>query len=118
MQDMLDNLTEIARKAGEAILEVYQKEDFGVEQKSDDSPLTQADLAAHKIISESLEKIYPGIHCFSEESEVLPFEQRRTWQRYFLVDPLDGTKEFINRNGEFTVNIALIENGRSLLGIV
>ena len=118
MQDMLDNLTEIARQAGEAILEVYQKEDFGVEQKSDDSPLTQADLAAHKIISESLAKIYPGIPCFSEESEVLPFEQRRTWQRYFLVDPLDGTKEFINRNGEFTVNIALIENGRSLLGIV
>jgi len=118
MQDMIENLTEIARKAGEAILEVYQKEDFGVEQKSDDSPLTQADLAAHKIISESLAAIYPDIPFFSEESEILPFEQRKTWKRYFLVDPLDGTKEFINRNGEFTVNIALIENGRSLVGIV
>ncbi len=118
MHDMIDNLTEIARKAGEAILEVYHSEDFGVEQKSDNSPLTQADLAAHKIISESLAVIYPDLPCFSEESEVLPFEQRQAWQRYFLVDPLDGTKEFINRNGEFTVNIALIENGRSLLGIV
>ena len=118
MQDMIEALTDIAREAGEAILEVYQGEDFGVEQKSDDSPLTKADLAAHKIISDALAIKYPKIPFFSEESEILPFEERKTWQRYFLVDPLDGTKEFINRNGEFTVNIALIENGRSLVGIV
>lgn len=118
MQEMIDYVVETARKAGEAILEVYQLEDFGVETKSDDSPLTKADLAAHNIISDSLTAKYPDIPFFSEESEILPFEQRQKWQRYFLVDPLDGTKEFINKNGEFTVNIALIENGRSVLGIV
>lgn len=118
MQEMIENMVDVARKAGEAILEVYQLEDFGVETKSDDSPLTKADLAAHNIICKSLTDKYPDIPFFSEESEVPPFEQRQQWQRYFLVDPLDGTKEFINRNDEFTVNIALIENGRSVIGIV
>jgi len=113
-------LLEIAKsasiKAGEAILEIYNKEDFGIESKADDSPLTQADKNAHLVIDKFLSKT--GIPVLSEEGDQIPFEERKKWKRFWMVDPLDGTKEFIKRNGEFTVNIALIENGTPVLGIV
>jgi len=108
----------VAREAGAAILQVYGDEDFGVQTKSDDSPLTRADLAAHNIIVEGLQKRAPGIPVLSEESDSISFAERSSWDQYFLVDPLDGTKEFINRNGEFTVNIALIEEGVPMRGVV
>lgn len=110
-------LIEIVRSAGDAILDIYRS-DFAVEQKADDSPLTQADLAAHRTIAAGLAALDPSIPLLSEESSPPGFEVRRTWSRYWLVDPLDGTKEFVNRNGEFTVNIALIEDGEPRLGVV
>jgi 3'(2'), 5'-bisphosphate nucleotidase len=107
----------LARLAGDAIMVVY-REDFDVEMKSDLSPLTAADLAAQKVIASGLASIDPLLPVVSEEASQLPWEQRREWSRYWLVDPLDGTREFIKRNGEFTVNIALIENGQPVLGVV
>ena len=114
----MEFLTATAREAGEAILEVYRT-DFDVESKSDDSPLTEADLRAHRIITSRLAKRYPGTPVLSEESsEQAGYATRRHWKSYFLVDPLDGTKEFVKRNGQFTVNIALIEEGRPAAGVV
>jgi 3'(2'), 5'-bisphosphate nucleotidase len=109
---------DIAKAAGEAILRIYQNEDFGERLKSDNSPLTEADLAAHDIICQGLEALEPRLPIASEESVDLPWKRRSEWQRYWLVDPLDGTKEFIKRNGEFTINIALIDQHRPVLGIV
>ncbi|MDP6377959.1 MAG: 3'(2'),5'-bisphosphate nucleotidase CysQ [Pseudomonadales bacterium] len=117
MEFRVDDLIDLTREAGEAILKVYET-DFDVEHKGDDSPLTQADLAAHKIIEKRLEELTPEIPMLSEESVPPSHTERRGWTRYWLVDPLDGTKEFINRNGEFTVNIALIENGQPTFGFV
>jgi 3'(2'), 5'-bisphosphate nucleotidase len=111
-------VTEISRKAGAAIMAIYSAEDFGVEHKADDSPLTRADLASHRSITAELQALTPDITVLSEESASVPWSIRQQWQRYWLVDPLDGTKEFIKRNGEFTVNIALVENGVPVLGIV
>ena len=110
-------LLDIVAEAGEAILEVY-KRDFEVQNKADDSPLTEADLAAHEIIVKGLTALTPEIPIISEESEPPPYSERSQWTRYWLVDPLDGTKEFVNRNGEFTVNIALIEAGVPVYGVV
>ncbi|OQW92013.1 MAG: 3'(2'),5'-bisphosphate nucleotidase [Beggiatoa sp. IS2] len=107
----------IAQTAGEHIMEVYVT-DFGVEHKDDKSPLTLADKVAHEVIVSSLNDLTPDLPVLSEESASIPFAQRQHWQRYWLVDPLDGTREFIKRNGEFTVNIALIDNHQSVLGIV
>ena len=114
---MHDALIDITRKAGEAILEVYGTS-FDVQSKSDDSPLTQADLRAHRVIVDGLAQLDASIPIISEESEPPAFAERSTWTRYWLVDPLDGTKEFVNRNGEFTVNIALIDDHRAVLGVV
>jgi 3'(2'), 5'-bisphosphate nucleotidase len=110
-------IIDLARRAGDAILEIYRT-DFDVETKEDESPLTKADLAAHGIIAAGLKKLTPEIPLLSEESVPPDFATRRSWQRYWLVDPLDGTKEFINKNGEFTVNIALIEGHRPVFGVV
>ena len=118
MTEHLELMTNLAREAGGAILEVYAESDFGVETKDDDSPLTRADLAAHKIIVAGLAAGAPEIPVLSEESTGITWQTRSSWDRYFLVDPLDGTKEFINRNGEFTVNIAYIENGVPVAGVV
>lgn len=118
LTDLIELMSQAARAAGEAILEIYGDEDFGVETKDDDSPLTRADMAAHHLIVDSLAKQVPDIPVLSEESADISFAERSAWQRYFLVDPLDGTKEFINRNGEFTVNIALIDDGVPVLGVV
>jgi 3'(2'), 5'-bisphosphate nucleotidase len=115
---LLDPVADIARRAGEAILKVYNGPDFDVERKGDDSPLTAADLAAHRLIEAGLAALTPDIPVHSEESDGITWEMRRDWPRYWLVDPLDGTKEFIKRNGEFTVNIALIEQGVPVLGVV
>jgi len=111
----LKRCIDAALRAGGAILEIY-KRDFEVEFKADESPLTEADKAAHFIIVDALEDT--GIPVLSEESKAVPFEERKDWTKYWLVDPLDGTKEFIKKNGEFTVNIALIENGRPIMGVV
>ncbi len=110
-------LIDIVRRAGDAILEIYRT-DFDVETKDADSPLTQADLAAHRIIADGLKALTPEVPIISEESQPPEFDVRRQWQRYWLVDPLDGTKEFVNKNGEFTVNIALIENHQPVFGVV
>ncbi|BAO43189.1 3'(2'),5'-bisphosphate nucleotidase CysQ [Thiolapillus brandeum] len=110
-------INHISRDAGKAILEIYEQ-DFAVQHKDDDSPLTQADLASHKHITAELQKLTPQIPVLSEESTHIPWEERRQWQRYWLIDPLDGTREFVKRNGEFTVNIALIQDGLPVLGVV
>ncbi len=115
--ELLAPVKAIARQAGDAIMKVYQGH-YCVEQKSDDSPVTEADFAAHEIISKSLAELTPGWPVLSEEGAVADFEERSQWQRYWLVDPLDGTREFIKCNGEFTVNIALIENNCSVLGVI
>jgi 3'(2'), 5'-bisphosphate nucleotidase len=110
-------LVEIAREAGRAILEVYES-DFGVAFKEDRSPLTEADRRSHGIIERRLREAAPDIPLISEEGKEIPYEERREWKNFYLVDPLDGTKEFISRNGEFTVNIALIRETRPVLGII
>jgi 3'(2'), 5'-bisphosphate nucleotidase len=102
--------------AGQAINTVYHSEDFGVEYKSDTSPLTVADRKSHEIIMNVLQDF--DIPILSEEGKDAPYAQRKEWQRFWVVDPLDGTKEFIKRNGEFTVNIALVEDGRPILGTI
>lgn len=113
----LNEVIAIAKQAGEAIMAVYAQE-FKVQHKLDNSPLTQADLAAHDIIEKNLAMLIPELPILSEESAAIPFATRRQWGNYWLVDPLDGTREFIKRNGEFTVNIALIENHRPVMGVV
>lgn len=112
-----EGLIAATREAGQAILAIYET-DFAVEAKADQSPVTQADLSAHAIIVERLKALAPDIPILSEESAPPPFAARRGWPRHWLVDPLDGTREFVHRNGEFTVNIALIEGGRPVLGVV
>ena len=111
-------LLKIAHNAGEKILEIYARDDFGTRLKSDDSPLTEADLAAHHAIVDGLQALDADIPVLSEESSKIDWAERQQWSRYWLVDPLDGTKEFVKRNGEFTVNIALIENHVPVFGIV
>jgi 3'(2'), 5'-bisphosphate nucleotidase len=107
---------EAARRAGEAIMAVYDNEDFNVEFKPDDSPLTKADTAANEIIKQTL--LPSGLPILSEEGRQVPYSERKNWSNYWLVDPLDGTKEFIKRNGEFTVNIALMKENRPVAGVV
>ena len=117
--DLIPELLEIARKAGDAILEIYHSDaDFAVEAKSDDSPLTRADRAANEVICRGLEALSVQYPIISEENKLLPYEVRRHWKQCWLVDPLDGSKEFIKRNGDFTVNIALVENGEVVAGVV
>ena len=117
--NQLDTLLRIAKTAGNAILSVYQRAgDIDVTIKDDNSPLTEADRDAHEIIIAELKEFTPSIPILSEESDGTSVDERLSWSRYWLVDPLDGTKEFIKRNGEFTVNIALINNGAPELGIV
>jgi len=114
---LFDGLLPLVARAGEEIMRVYASS-FEVEQKDDDSPLTQADLASHRTLLAGLRALTPDVPVISEESSPPSYEVRRSWPRYWLVDPLDGTKEFVSRNGEFTVNVALIEGGRPVLGVV
>ena len=116
--ELLPAVRAIARAAGQQILEVYGT-DFQSEAKADASPITEADLRAHHLIAAELARLTPEVPLLSEESAgTVTWEQRQHWQSYWLVDPLDGTKEFIARNGEFTVNIALIRGNRPVLGVV
>jgi 3'(2'), 5'-bisphosphate nucleotidase len=117
LTQLLDPVVTLALEAGEAILEVYAS-DFDVQAKDDQSPLTQADMASHRIIVAGLKKLTPDLPLISEESGLPEFEERGRWNPYWLIDPLDGTKEFVKKNGEFTVNIALIEDHRPVLGVV
>jgi 3'(2'), 5'-bisphosphate nucleotidase len=114
---LIEPVVALAVKAGGAILEVYAS-DFDVQEKDDASPLTQADLASNRVIDRGLKALTPDIPVLSEESGLPEFAERSQWDKYWLVDPLDGTKEFVNRNGEFTVNIALIEANRPVFGVV
>ncbi len=116
-EDLIDPIVALAIDAGDRILEVYAT-DFNVQSKADASPLTQADLASNRTIVAGLQTLTPDIPIISEEDGLPSFSVRSQWSRYWLIDPLDGTKEFVNRNGEFTVNIALIENHRPVFGVV
>ena len=114
----IEQLIDIAYEAGKAILEIYDSNDMGIESKSDESPLTKADKAANEVICKGLAKITPDIPIISEENKEIPFQQRKDYEYLWMVDPLDGTKEFIKKNGEFTVNIALIHNQKPIAGVV
>ena len=116
-KSLVEPIVALAEDAGRAILEVYAT-DFEVQSKDDASPVTQADLAAHRWIDAGLRSLTPDVPIISEESGLAGFEERSAWELYWIVDPLDGTKEFVNRNDEFTVNIALIERGVPILGVV
>ena len=116
--ELIAQLVDLSRRAGAAIMAIYDRRDrYQIEQKSDESPLTAADLAAHRLIAAALPELLP-LPVISEEGEIPPFAERHLWDSYWFIDPLDGTKEFIAGNGQFTVNIALIQQGRPLLGVV
>ena len=119
MLDKIDinDVKEIAQEAGRAIMEIYVK-DFGIEYKDDNSPLTEADLKANEIICDSLQRLYPNIPIMSEENKQTEYETRKNWDYYWCIDPIDGTKEFIKKNDEFTINIALIHKNKPILGVV
>ena len=116
-QEYIKKLIKISKNAGDAIMDIYESE-FDVNFKSDQSPLTKADIVSNKIISDSLYKLNPKIPILSEESSHISFNERSSWDEYWLIDPLDGTKEFINKNGEFTTNIALIKKNKPIFGII
>ena len=118
LAQLIEPVIGIAADASDAILEIYNSDDFGVETKGDDSPLTKADKASHNTIVAALAGLTPDIPILSEESKAVPWDERSQWGEYWLIDPLDGTKEFIKRNGEFTVNIALIQGNQAVLGVV
>jgi 3'(2'), 5'-bisphosphate nucleotidase len=117
MHELVEPVLQLARAAGAAIMQVYVQ-DFAVDHKDDRSPLTAADMAAHHLIVDGLKALTPDIPTLSEESARIDWAQRRSWSRYWLVDPLDGTREFVKKNGEFTVNIALVEDGIPVFGVV
>ncbi|HHH37276.1 MAG TPA: 3'(2'),5'-bisphosphate nucleotidase [Epsilonproteobacteria bacterium] len=114
---VLNKIEAIARDAGDEIMKIYER-DFQVDYKDDKSPLTEADTRSNEIICNRLEKEYPEIPILSEEGKNIPYEERREWGYFWLIDPIDGTKEFIKKNGEFTVNIALVHQGIPVLGVV
>jgi len=115
--ELIDPIVALAGQAGDAILEVYAS-DFDVQSKGDESPLTQADLASNRQIVSGLAEMTPDLPVISEETGLPTYGERSKWPTYWLIDPLDGTREFVNRNGEFTVNIALIADGRPVFGVV
>jgi len=117
LQSLLEQTITLSIQAGEEILKIYNT-DFAIETKNDQSPLTTADLASHHCLVDGLEKLSPKLPILSEESADIPYSERKQWETYWLIDPLDGTKEFIKRNGEFTVNVALIQGNRPILGVV
>ncbi|MBC8120519.1 MAG: 3'(2'),5'-bisphosphate nucleotidase CysQ [Gemmatimonadaceae bacterium] len=118
LKSWLPQIVEIAVEAGQAIMEIYAQPDLGTTYKEDNSPLTRADMVSHHIIVDKLRSLDPRLPVLSEESKSRPYQERETWSAFWLVDPIDGTKEFVKRNGEFTVNIALIAEGKPELGVV
>lgn len=117
LKEYLPIMIDAARDAGIEILEVYNSDDFNIERKGDDSPLTQADRLAHEVIVDKLNE-HTEFPILSEEGKKIPYGERKNWEYFWMVDPLDGTKEFIKQNGEFTVNIALIHHNEPILGVV
>jgi 3'(2'), 5'-bisphosphate nucleotidase len=117
-QQLLSGVADIARDAGREILEVYASGEVTTTHKADASPLSAADLRAHRLIVRRLKQLTPQLPVLSEEAAATPFAERSQWRQYWLVDPLDGTKEFLSRNGQFTVNIALIGGHEPVLGVV
>ena len=118
IKSLIQALIPVSREAGAAILEVYNATDLGVQQKSDSSPLTKADLASNSIICEALKNLSPDIPIISEENDDLSYAERSKWDYCWIVDPLDGTKEFIKKNGEFTTNIGLVHKNPVIAGVV
>ena len=118
LKTLLPQVVELVLRAGRAIMEIYKQADSGTTYKADDSPLTKADLASHHLLIEGLRALAPAWPMLSEESAAISYDERRGWERYWLIDPLDGTKEFIKRRDEFTVNVALIHRGEPILGVV
>ncbi|MEM1080102.1 MAG: 3'(2'),5'-bisphosphate nucleotidase CysQ [Pseudomonadota bacterium] len=118
LRQWIPTLLDACQHAADAILDIYQQPDLGIQQKQDLSPLTLADMASHRILSEALAALTPDIPVLSEESNAITFEQRRQWPRLWVVDPLDGTREFIKRNDEFTINVALVEHQQATLGVI
>lgn len=117
MNSLLNEVVSLAKKAGNQVLNIYQN-DFKVEYKIDKSPITVADLASHHCICQGLRRLTPDLPIISEESKPIVYQKRQTWEKYWLIDPLDGTKEFLEKNGEFTINIALIEQNKPSLGVI
>ncbi|MDH5257376.1 MAG: 3'(2'),5'-bisphosphate nucleotidase CysQ [Gammaproteobacteria bacterium] len=115
--DLLPSVIKISENASVEILKYYNS-DFSIEEKDDHTPLTSADIAAHQCIVDALKELTPEIPILSEEASNIPFEERKKWNTYWLVDPLDGTREFINKNGEFSVNIALVSDHQPILGVI
>jgi 3'(2'), 5'-bisphosphate nucleotidase len=113
----INKILTIAKEAGQATLKIYSRE-FTIEEKEDRSPVTEADHKSNKIIIDALSNLYPDIPFISEETKQTPFDKRKNWKYFWLIDPLDGTKEFIKKNGEFTINIALIEDQTPILGVI
>ncbi|MGO2342385.1 3'(2'),5'-bisphosphate nucleotidase CysQ [Vibrio litoralis] len=118
LSHLIPQVISIAREAGQRILEIYQNKDYQEFTKADDTPVTTADLAAHKIIMQQLAELTPSIPILSEEDADISLKKRSQWDRYWLVDPLDGTQEFIARSGDFATVIALIENNQPVMGVV
>lgn len=117
LSTILPEIIRIADEASERVLHIYQS-DFKVHYKEDESPITAADIASHNVIVEGLRNLTPDIPVLSEEGASIPWEERKHWRRFWLIDPIDGTREFTQRSGEFTVNIALIDSGEPILGVV
>jgi len=113
----IQKINSITKKAGDEIMKIYQQ-DFDVDYKADNSPLTKADIKSNEIITDSLKNIYPEIPILSEENKEVPYNIRKNWEYFWLIDPLDGTKEFVKKNGEFTVNIVLIYKDTPVLGVI
>ncbi|MEZ8143673.1 3'(2'),5'-bisphosphate nucleotidase [Enterovibrio norvegicus FF-33] len=118
LSQLLQPVIEIARESGQVILDIYQRGDFEQNIKSDDTPVTSADLAAHKLVTERLKALTPDIPVLSEEDTAVPLKERENWTRYWLVDPLDGTQEFIAGSGDFATIIALVEDNQPVMGVV
>jgi 3'(2'), 5'-bisphosphate nucleotidase len=116
-QELIRKLLHTVHQAGDACLKIYESDDFGVEHKEDNSPVTVADLTVNRILTEELERLTPEIPVVSEEAQV-PYETRKDFDRYWIIDPIDGTKEFIRKTGEFTINLGLVENGYPTFGII
>ena len=115
---LIESLITISKQAGEAILKIYNSDNLGISHKEDNSPLTLADKASNEVICSQLKKLTPNIPILSEEGKNISFDKRKNWDTFWLIDPLDGTKEFIKKNGEFSVNIALINHFKPILGVV
>ncbi|MDH5395395.1 MAG: 3'(2'),5'-bisphosphate nucleotidase CysQ [Gammaproteobacteria bacterium] len=117
LKELLNPVIQIAYQAGKEIMEIYDA-GFSIEEKSDNTPVTEADKAANRVIENGLRELTPHLPILTEETHPTPYSERKKWPRYWLIDPLDGTREFIKRNGEFTVNIALIDGDESVMGVV